>query len=535
MAIKLALAQADFTVGDMDGNLAILQRLLQKASADKADLLVASEMAITGYPPEDLVLRNGFQDKAMATVRALAEATRNSLAILCGGLWREGDKLHNAAFLLAEGEIKYIRFKHHLPNYGVFDEKRVFSRGELPDVIPFKGRRIGVMICEDMWQKDVAAHLAAQHAELLISLNASPYEIGKKRMRLEEARQRTQETGLPLIYVNQVGGQDELVFDGQSFAISAQWEPLYFAPAFCESYVTLDWNKQTLSKAEVAVPLSEEANIYGAMKLGLRDYVEKNRFPGVVLGLSGGVDSALTAAVAVDALGKERVRVVMMPSPYTSQDSLEDAAECARLLGIRLDTITIDDAMKAFEGMLAPLFAGKAKDATEENIQSRIRGLLLMAISNKDGPLVLTTGNKSEMSVGYATLYGDMCGGFSVLKDIYKTTVYNVCRWRNAKSRVIPERILTKAPTAELKPNQTDQDTLPPYEALDAILQGLVERELSIDQITAEGHDRKTVERVARMLYLAEYKRRQSPPGVKVTGMSFGRDRRYPITNGYKN
>lgn len=534
MPLIFALAQGNFTVGDISGNVQAILRAHKRAVEAKADMLIVSEMAVTGYPPEDLVLRRGFQNNAMQAIDELAAATKNGPAILTGGIWREGESLYNTVFLLEGGAVAHRQYKHNLPNYGVFDEKRVFAKGPMPQPVLWRGMKLGVLLCEDMWEPDVAANMKANGAEILISLNASPYQIGKKRMRLEVARKRTEETGLPLMYVNQAGGQDELVFDGQSFALSAQWEVMCMLPAFTEAFACITWNGGALSRGEVTPPLSEDATIYGAMVLGLRDYVEKNRFPGVVLGLSGGIDSAITAAVAVDALGKERVRAVMLPSPYTSADSMEDAAECAKLLGIRLDTVPITPAMNALEGTLAPLFAGKDKDTTEENIQSRIRGLLLMAISNKDGQLVLTTGNKSEMSVGYATLYGDMCGGYSVLKDVYKTTVYTLSRWRNGKGRVIPERILTKAPSAELKPNQTDQDSLPPYDVLDAILTALIETQLSVDEIVKQGFDVLIVEKVAKMLYAAEYKRRQSPPGVKITGMSFGRDRRYPITNRWR-
>ncbi len=535
MSLTFALAQSNPTVGDIAGNVQIILREHARAKDAGADMLIMPELAITGYPPEDLVLRRGFQQQAMQAIADLAALTLKAPSILTGGIWHDGEKLYNTVFLLEDGKVVHRQYKHQLPNYGVFDEKRVFALGPMPEPVLWKGQKLGLLVCEDMWRPEIAQHLKQQGAEILISVNASPYEIGKKKMRLEAARRRTEETGLPVIYVNQVGGQDELVFDGQSFVLSASWELLGMLPAFEESFATFKWDKLVVSKGSLALPLSEEATIYEAMKLALRDYVEKNRFPSVVLGLSGGIDSAITAAVAVDALGKDRVRAVMMPSPYTSRDSLDDAAECAKLLGIRLDVIPISDAMSTFESMLSPLFAGKAKDTTEENIQSRIRGLLLMAISNKEGCMVLTTGNKSEMSVGYATLYGDMCGGYSVLKDVYKTTVYSVSRWRNSKGRVIPERIIAKAPSAELKPDQTDQDSLPPYDVLDAILNAFVERQESVDDIVKLGFEKATVERVARMVCAAEYKRRQSPPGVKVTGMSFGRDRRYPITNRYKN
>jgi NAD+ synthase len=408
--------------------------------------------------------------------------------------------------------------------------------------------RLGVMVCEDMWTPDVTETLGESGAEILLVPNGSPYEHGKHDQRVQLAGARTVESGLPIIYVNQVGGQDELVFDGASFALDSDATLKAQLPAWQEAVALTRWRRGnrgwTCAEGGMVEPRFGLAGIYQAMVLGLRDYVEKNRFPGVVLGLSGGVDSAISAAVAVDALGPQRVRALMMPSPYTSRDSLEDAAECARALGIRIDTVSIEPAMKAFAGMLKPVFEGRGADTTEENIQSRARGVTLMAFSNKLGHMVLSTGNKSEMSVGYATLYGDMCGGYSVLKDVYKTTVYALSRWRNEdlpiggagpEGRVIPERILTKAPTAELKPNQTDQDSLPPYDVLDSILEGLVEDELTVEQITAKGHDEAVVRRVWRMLDVAEYKRRQAPPGVKITRRAFGRDRRYPITNGFRS
>jgi len=533
MPLTLALSQSNFTVGDIAKNIAIMIAAHRKAAEANADLVVFSEMAITGYPPEDLVLRKRFQESAMQAVEQLAVLTKNGPAILTGGLWRENNQLYNTVFLLEDGKVTHRQYKHHLPNYGVFDEKRVFVKGALPNTITFRGRKLGVLICEDMWSPDVTAQLKAQGAELLISINASPYEMGKAQRRRQVAADRVQESGLPLVYLNQIGGQDELVFDGRSFALSKSGKLRTSLKAFEEDFALVEFDKD-IKEGSIAASIGDEETIYRAMTLSLRDYVEKNRFAGVVLGLSGGVDSALTAAVAVDALGAKRVRGVMMPSPYTSQESIEDAAECARLLSIKLDTIAITPAMEAMETLLAPVFAGKPKDTTEENIQSRLRGNILMAISNKEGLMVLTTGNKSEMSVGYATLYGDMCGGYSVLKDVYKTTVYKICAWRNRKQDMIPARVITKAPSAELKPNQTDQDTLPPYDVLDAILLRLVEHQLSVEEIVGQGYAREVAERVARMLYGAEYKRRQAPMGVKITGMSFGRDRRYPVTSGWK-
>jgi NAD+ synthase len=549
--LSIALAQLNPVVGDVDGNAARLSAARRSAAEGGADLVVTTELVLCGYPPEDLVLKPAFQTACEAAVRRLAAETADGgPGIILGTPWRDDGKLYNAALLLADGAVAAARFKSDLPNYGVFDEKRVFAAAPPQGPVNFRGVRLGVMICEDMWKPDIAECLAESGAEILLVPNGSPYEHDKLDRRLNLAVARITETGLPLAYVNQVGGQDELVFDGASFVLDSDCSLRAQFPSWREHLAITRWRRDGETwRCEpgeiVAPPEGEEgalAQIYAAMTLGLRDYVEKNRFPGVLLGLSGGIDSALSAAVAVDALGPDRVWAVMLPSPYTSAHSLEDAADCARLLGIRLDTISIEPAMRAFDAMLAGPFAGTAPDITEENIQSRARGVTLMALSNKFGHMVLSTGNKSEMSVGYATLYGDMCGGFSVLKDVYKTTVYALSRWRNRKrpegalgpdGPVIPERILTKVPSAELKPNQTDQDTLPPYDDLDAILQCLVEGEMAVDDIVALGHDRATVNKVWRMLDRAEYKRRQAPPGVKITRRAFGRDRRYPITNAF--
>ncbi|MEX2449448.1 MAG: NAD+ synthase [Rhodospirillales bacterium] len=542
--LDIALAQLNPTVGDVANNTEAVRRA--RAEAAGADLLVCGELFVAGYPPEDLVLKRSFQDYVATLVTDLAAETADGgPAVLLGAPWRVEDRLYNAALLLENGRLAEIRLKYDLPNYGVFDEKRVFSAGPLPEPIVFRGVPLGVMICEDMWTPEVAAYLKRQGARILVVINGSPFEVDKTDVRQSFARNRVAETDLPLIYVNLVGGQDELVFDGSSFVLGADGKPLVRGPAWNEAVVPTRWRGDDAWRCETVLDspaLDRNENIYRAMVMGLRDYVNKNGFPGVLIGLSGGVDSALSAAVAVDALGAERVHCVMMPSPYTSRESLEDAAEAAALLGAHLDTISIEPAMRAFDTMLRDVFAGHAKDTTEENIQARARGITLMAISNKLGHMVLSTGNKSEMSVGYATLYGDMCGGYSVLKDIYKTTVYGVSRWRNSHrpdgsqgpaGRVIPERILTKAPSAELKPDQTDQDSLPPYDELDAILKCLIEDDMALGDIVAAGHDRDMVERVWRMLDRAEYKRRQAPPGVKITARAFGRDRRYPITNGF--
>ena len=544
--LKLALAQINLHVGQVEANLAAIRRARAEAAALGADLVVTPEMSIAGYPTEDLVRKPAFVARCAAAIEILAAETADGgPAVIVGTPWQDGDKLYNAAFLLDGGRIVARRAKHELPNYGVFDEKRVFDAGPAPGPIPFRGFRIGLLICEDWWFPAVAETLAESGAEMLLSINGSPYEVDKHRQRVDLAVHRVVETNLPFVFCAQIAGQDELVFEGASFVLNADRQLAVQMPHFAEEVRLTTWQREGDRLVCTPQPLSPDPerleSIYHAMVLGLRDYVRKNGFPGVILGLSGGIDSALSAAVAVDALGPDRVRCFMMPSPYTSQDSLDDAAECARLLGIACDTIPITPAMGAFDGMLAEVFSGRQADITEENIQSRTRGLILMAISNKLGHMLLTTGNKSEMSVGYATLYGDMCGGYSVLKDVYKMTVFALCRWRNTEGTlglgpvgpVMPERVITKPPSAELKPDQTDQDSLPPYEELDAILEGLIEGEKSVDALVADGFARATVLRVWKMLDRAEYKRRQAPPGVKITQRAFGRDRRYPITNGF--
>ena len=545
--LKLALAQLNPHVGQINSNLEISRRARAQGARLGADLVVTPELSISGYPPEDLVKKPAFVAACADAISALAADTADGgPGVIVGAPWAEGDKLYNAAFVLDGGRILARRLKHELPNYGVFDEKRVFDAGPAPGPVPFRGFRVGLMICEDWWFPAVSETLAESGAEILLSINGSPFEADKQQHRIPLAVQRVVETGLPFVFCAQVCGQDELVFEGASFVLNPDRSLAVQMPFFEEAITLTEWHRDGERLVCKPLPLSPEPEhleqIYRAMMLGLADYVNKNRFPGVILGLSGGIDSALSAAVAADALGAGRVRAFMLPSPYTSQHSLDDAAACARLLGIQCDTVPITPAMVAFDAALAPVFEGRPADITEENIQSRARGLILMAVSNKIGSMVLTTGNKSEMSVGYATLYGDMCGGYSVLKDVYKTTVFALSRWRNAHrppgafgpdGPVMPERVITKPPTAELKDNQTDQDSLPPYEVLDAILEGLVEGEQSVDALVAAGHDRATVLRVWRMLDRAEYKRRQAPPGVKITRRAFGRDRRYPITNGF--
>jgi NAD+ synthase len=547
--LRISLAQFNPTVGDVAGNADLVRKARKQAAADKADLVMMSELFLCGYPPEDLVLKPAFQQACRAAAEALAAETADGgPAVLLGLPWLDEGKLYNAVALLDGGKIGATRFKADLPNYGVFDEKRVFSAGGNQSPINFRDVRLGLPICEDIWGSEVVECLAESGSDILLVPNGSPYEHDKQEVRTTLVKRRIEENGRPIVYLNQIGGQDEVIFDGASFVMNGDQRIAVQMPAFAESQALTVWRRQgnngwVCESGMMAPQPSVIESVYQAMMLGLRDYVNKNRFPGILLGLSGGIDSAISAAVAVDALGADKVRAFMLPSPYTSDDSIVDAQKCADLLGIRHESITIGPAMAAFETMLADVFQGRNSDVTEENIQSRIRGVSLMAISNKLGSMLLTTGNKSEMSVGYATLYGDMCGGYSVLKDIYKTMVYKLCEWRNAHKpanalgpdgAVMPERVITKAPTAELRPNQTDQDSLPPYEILDGILECLIEQEMTLEQIIAKGFERATVLKVWRLLDLAEYKRRQAPPGVKITSRAFGRDRRYPITNGFK-
>lgn len=549
-SLLIALAQTTQSVGDLAGNADAMLEWRAKAAAQGADLVVFPELQLIGYPPEDLVLKPALVERAGDELLRLMRASADGgPAMLVGTVIANQGALFNCVALLDGGEIKAVRQKRELPNYGTFDEKRLFAPGPLPEPIEFRGVKIGVPVCEDLWFPFVCAHLKAQGAQLLISPNGSPYEIDKDERRVAQVcAARVGETGLPIAYLNRVGGQDELAFDGASFVLNGDGSLAHQMTDWREELRLTRWEAQadgrwTCTPGEIAPLAPYPEDVYCAMIVGLRDYVERNRFPGVVLGLSGGIDSALSAAVAVDALGPERVWCVMMPSPFTSQESLDDAADCARMLGVRLDSISIADAMKSFDTMLSGVFEGRGKDLTEENIQSRIRGVTLMALSNKFGHMLLTTGNKSEMSVGYATIYGDMAGGYSVLKDAYKTTVFDLSRWRNAhkpaiglgpSGAVMPERVITKPPTAELRENQKDEDSLPPYEVLDPILHGLVESELSVEQVVARGFDRETVARIERLLYIAEYKRRQAPPGVKLGSRNFGRDRRYPITNAFR-
>ena len=546
--LNIAMAQLNQRVGDLAGNAAAM--LEWRVKAGPADLIVFPEQQLIGYPAEDLVLKPAFAARAAEQLAKLAAATADGgPAMLVGSIFVDDGALYNGIALLDGGRIAAVRYKHELPNYGTFDEKRIFAAGPLPEPVEFRGVRLGVPICEDGWLAPVSLHLKERGAELLISTNGSPYEIDKDDRRLEEVfAARVRETGLPLMFLNRVGGQDELVFDGSSFVLNADGAVAHRLPDWEEHLRMTHWHRSAggWECADGPKALWEEhpADIYSAMVVGLRDYVDTNRFPGVVLGMSGGIDSALCAAIAADALGPDRVWCVMLPSRYTSQSSLDDAAECAAMIGCKIDTIPISPAVEAFDGMLSDSFVGRDADITEENIQSRIRGLTLMALSNKFGHMLLTTGNKSEMSVGYATIYGDMAGGYNPLKDAYKMTVFAISKWRNGhKPRfalgrdgpVIPDNIITKPPSAELRPDQKDSDSLPDYPILDKMLHALVEEERSVDEVVALGFDRDAVTRIERLLYLAEYKRRQAPPGVKLGTRNFGRDRRYPITNAFRS
>ncbi len=550
-SLTIALAQLNPTVGDIEGNVARIRAARLAAAAGGADLVIGTELCVSGYPPEDLVLKNAFLDAVHAGVEALAEETADGgPGLILGAPWlAEDGKRYNAALVLDGGEIVTRRDKYDLPNYGVFDEKRVFDAGAPPGPVNYRGVRLGLAVCEDMWTPDVAETLQESGAEILVFINGSPYERDKVDVRLNLAVARVTETGLPLVYVNQVGGQDELVFDGGSFVLNADRKMAAASPQFVENVSLTRWQRGAdqglwaCTEGELTPQIEGNERVYQAMVLGLRDYVNKNGFPGVILGLSGGIDSGLTAVVAVDALGPERVHGLMMPSPFTSRESLEDATELADRLEVRFDSVAIEPAMDAFDDMLKKAFNEPASGVTKENIQARARGMTLMAVSNTTGAMLVTTGNKSEMSVGYATLYGDMAGGYSVLKDVYKTDVFRLSRWRNQHystgvlgpaGDVIPERMITKPPSAELRPDQKDEDSLPPYDELDAILHGLIEEDLGADDLVGRGHAEETVQRIWRLLEMAEYKRRQAPPGVKLTSRAFGRDRRYPITNAFK-
>lgn len=518
--LNIAIAQINPVLGNIAHNLGLVKQAL--ADCAGADIVLFPELVICGYPPEDLAIKKSFVNDCMNAAKSFIAECKNVPAYILTTPWEKDGLHYNAALFVDDGKIQSITLKNNLPNYGVFDEKRIFASGPLPEPVSFKGHKLGIVICEDIWFEPACMYLKQQGAEIILSPNGSPYTNTKHGRREEVIVARVKETGLPLIYVNQLGGQDDLVYDGGSMAYNASGEKIFQAP-YCTPYVGL-------IKNNVPKGPSPDEEIYDVLKLGLKDYITKNNFPGVIIGMSGGIDSALSAAIAVDALGADKVRCVMMPSPFTSKESFDDAEECAKALGCSYEVISIEPAMRAFEVTIDNL-----SGIAHENMQSRARGLILMSLSNQTGSMVLTTGNKSEMAVGYATLYGDMCGGFNVLKDVYKTRIYDLARYRNTLSLVIPERIITKAPTAELRDNQKDQDSLPPYETLDAILEALIEQDLSVAEVIAKGFDVDTVNWVSRLLDLAEYKRRQSAPGPKITIRAFGRDRRYPITNGYRS
>ena len=533
-SLTIAFAQLNLTVGDLPGNADRIIAALEQARAAGADLLLTPELALSGYPPEDLLLRPDFYRACRRETQRIAAAAQG-IAVVLGHPVEDLDERYNAASVLRDGQLLARYHKSLLPNYEVFDEERYFEAGNAACVFECKGVRLGLNICADVWESGPAAAARAAGAQVLLALNASPYHINKQAQRLEVVRERVRESGLPVLYCNMVGGQDELVFDGASFALDHDGALAHQTSSFEEGVVTLRFADGRWLGGSVAEPRLLEAEAYEALTIGVRDYVGKNRFPGAIIGLSGGIDSALTLAVAVDALGAERVRAVMMPSPYTAQMSLDDSREMVRRLGVRYDEIPIEPAMKVFADLLAPQFAGLPADTTEENLQARIRGMILMALSNKTGSIVLTTGNKSEMATGYATLYGDMAGGFAVLKDLYKTLVFRLSNWRNTLGPVIPQNIIDRPPSAELKPDQKDQDSLPPYEMLDAIIEAYMERDESPREIIAAGFPETEVRRTVAMLKRNEYKRRQAPVGIRVTPRGFGRDWRYPITSRYQD
>lgn len=532
--MRITLSQLNYVVGDILGNTEQMIAAAHEAAKQGSDLIVFSELSLTGYPPEDLLLRPSLQLRVEAALTKIAEAS-HQIAIALGFPWQQQTQLFNCAAIYHAGQCLGRYAKQCLPNYQVFDEKRYFSAGDQPCVIELKGHKLGLTVCEDVWHPGPAEQSVDAGAEMILNLNASPFHVDKQQQRIELIRQHVQQLNVPLLYVNQVGGQDELVFDGRSFAISASGELIAQLPAYESAAAEVLWDAQQLSAQTASVSdNSGLASLYQALVLGVRDYVNKNGFKGIVLGLSGGIDSALTLAIAADAIGKDRVKAIMMPFAYTSGMSKEDAAEQAERMGVAYESVSIEPMYNTFMEALAPQFEGLPRDTTEENLQARCRGVLLMAVSNKTGYMVLTTGNKSEMAVGYATLYGDMVGGYSALKDVYKTTVFQLAEYRNTLGYVIPQRVIDRPPSAELAPDQKDEDSLPPYEVLDAILERYIEQDMSADRIMAEGFAREDVLRVLRLVDVNEYKRRQAPIGVRITQRGFGRDRRYPVTNGWK-
>ena len=539
-SLRIALAQLDFLVGDVAGNVARIAAAAARARDElRADCVVFPELALTGYPPEDLLLRPALDERVRAGLERLAREVRG-IDLIVGHPRRVEGRLYNAASVLRDGAAVASYHKQLLPNYSVFDEKRYFIAGAEACVVPIRGIPVGLTICEDVWQPGPVEQSVAAGARLVVNLNASPFHLAKRVEREAALRARVEAARVPIVYVNLVGGQDELVFDGESFVLDAAGTVTQRAHAWEQELVMAEFRRDgdgrvTPVPGAVAPPLADEASLYRALVLGVRDYVTKNRFRGAVIGLSGGIDSALTLAIAVDALGPAQVEAVMMPSRYTADMSREDAQAEAAALGVEYRVIPIEPAFEAFLAMLREEFAGRRADATEENIQARCRGILLMAISNKKGKIVLTTGNKSELAVGYATLYGDMAGGFAPIKDVPKTLVYRLARYRNALGAVIPGRVFTRPPSAELAPDQKDEDSLPPYAVLDPILEMYVERDMSPEEIVGRGFDVATVRRTVAMVNRNEYKRRQAPPGVRVSRRAFGRDRRYPITSGFED
>ncbi|MBX9494747.1 NAD+ synthase [Yersinia enterocolitica] len=531
--LSIALAQLNWLVGDIEGNTERMLQTLHEQQKAGADLVMFSELALSGYPPEDLLYRDDFYQRCEAQLDRLQAATQQT-AVLVGHPWREEGNLYNALSLFADGKLLGRYFKQQLPNYGVFDEKRYFSAGHDTCVVELKGYRLGLLICEDLWFDGPVDAVKAAGAEIVLSINASPYNREKPYIRKTLMAAHCQRTGLPLVYLNQIGGQDELIFDGCSKVFDAAGNMTHRLAAFAEQTTLLQFNEcEVVPMMAPAAELPPLAQVYEALVLAVRDYVTKNGFNGAVLGLSGGIDSALTLAIAVDALGKDKVQALMMPFRYTADISIADAKEEAEILGIEFDVLSIEPMFDAFMGQLSPMFAGTARDTTEENLQARCRGVVLMALSNKRRSIVLTTGNKSEMAVGYATLYGDMAGGFDVLKDVPKTLVFKLSEYRNAVSYVIPQRVITRPPSAELAPDQKDEDSLPPYDILDAILEGYVEQDKSVADLVADGFDETIVRKVIRLVDINEYKRRQSAVGPRITARNFGKDRRYPITSGF--
>lgn len=545
----ITTAQINPTVGDVVGNANLIRRVRDEAPPH-SNLIIFPELILTGYPPEDLLFSESFLKHTEDHLQKLIDESRGrATAMLITAPFYDpvNRALYNAAHLVHDGKIIGTTLKYHLPNYGVFDEQRYFTPGPLPQPLSFMGIKLGVMICEDMWFPDVAEHLAQKHADILIVSNASPYEVQKHAIRLQHARLRATKTGLPLIFVNQFGGQDDLIFDGASFMMDGTGRVILQSEEFAQEFqdLTFSWSGDETSgrwliATEDRFPIHSETDaLYLACMIGLRDYIRKNKIDHVYLGLSGGIDSAVVAAIAVDALGADKVRAVMMPSPFTSHESIKDAESCAQNLGISLETRPLHTMLESFEKIIP-----EADGLAHENLQARIRGTILMTLANQTNGMVLSTGNKSEIAVGYSTLYGDMCGGYNPIKDVYKTQVYNLANWRNAhkpehglgpSKEIIPESILTKAPTAELRAHQKDQDSLPAYEDLDQILMGLIEEDLSVEDIVSEGFDRAMVEKVAKLVKASEHKRRQSPPGPKISSRAFARERRYPITNGFSD